>query len=197
MMNIMPDEKKKILIVDDDQFLRDMFVATFTEAGFDVTSAADGQEAWDKLGVGYKPDIVMTGILMPRMSGFELLRNMQADPKLAPIPVAIFSHRGREEDKKTAKDLNADDFIIQGSVPLVEVVRRIRALTGDVHTYRVYLKRFHDDAETFLQTLAAQGKVDLADLKDDTCFLELTPLKENGQFSVKVTTRPKTILGSD
>ena len=193
----MPDpEKKKILIVDDDQFLRDMLAATFTEAGFATASAADGQEAWDKLGVGYKPDVLLTGILMPRMSGFDLIRKMQGDPKLAPIPVAVFSHRGREEDKQTARELNADDFIIQGSVPLVEIVRRVRALAGDVRTYRIYLKRFHDDAEALLQTLAAQGKVDLAELKDDACFLELTPQKENGTFSVKVVTQPKTILGS-
>ncbi len=192
----MPEpEKKKLLIVDDDQFLRDMMAAAFEQDGFAVTVAADGQEAWDKLGAGYVPDVVLTGILMPRMSGFDLVRNMQAEKKLAPIPVAIFSHRGRDEDKKTARDLSADDFIIQGLVPLTEIVRRVRALTGDVRSYRIYLKRFHDDAEALLQTLAAQGKVDLTELKDDTCFVELAPQKEGG-FAVKVVTQPKTILGS-
>jgi CheY-like chemotaxis protein len=189
-------EKKKLLIVDDDQFLRDMMAAAFAEAGFAVTPAGDGQEAWDRLGAGYVPDVVLTGILMPRMSGFDLVRKMQSDQKLAPIPVAVFSHRGRDEDRQTAKELSVDEFIIQGSVPLVEIVRRVRALTGDVRTYRIYLKRFHDDAEFLLQTLAAQGKIDLAELKDDTCFLELTPQQENATFSVKVVTQPKTILGS-
>ena len=82
------------------------------EKSFEVLTAHDGQEAWEIIVSGNTPDIVFTGITMPRLTGFELIAKLQSDPKLANIPVAINSHRGRSEDQKLAKEMNVDDFII-------------------------------------------------------------------------------------
>jgi CheY-like chemotaxis protein len=183
----MGESQKKILIVDDDQFLRDMVAAAFRKGGFEVTEDPDGQAAWERVAGGYRPDVVLTGILMPRMTGFDLIRKMQEDTALAAIPVAVFSHRGRDEDRKTAQDLNADEFIVQGIVPLAEVVRRVKNIAGEAPTYRIYLKRFHDDAEELVQTLDVQQHTEFGTMKNETFFLELTPLTEPGHFTVRLT----------
>jgi CheY-like chemotaxis protein len=178
---------KKILIVDDDNFLLSIFSASFKAEGFEVRTASNGQEAWDIIESGFIPDIVFTGIIMPRMSGFDLIRKMQADPKLAPIPVAISSHRGREEDKKTARELGVDDFLIQGVVPVVEIIRRIECLLGIYKTYHIKLVRNTADSEALIDLLNKQQQTSLGFAGGKDLYLEFTPKKETGEFSVKLT----------
>jgi len=177
---------KKILIVDDEQYLLSVYASKFKEEGFDVTTAIDGQAAWDLIQGGYIPDVMFTGILMPRMSGFDVIRKMQADPKLASIPVAISSHRGRQEDKVTAKELGVDDFLIQGLVTLNEVVRRIQRLLGVVQSYKVSIERNKDDGESLINFLEMQ-EMDLATADaNKRIVLQLEPQGEKGAFKVKI-----------
>src|SRR3989344_9674384 len=101
----MADENnKKILIVDDDDFLLGVYAKNFRDERFEVLTAHDGEEALEIINAGNIPDVIFTGITMPKMTGFELVAKLQADPKLANIPVAINSHRGRPEDEKLAKE---------------------------------------------------------------------------------------------
>lgn len=177
---------KKILIVDDEQYLLSVYAAKFKEEGFDVATAIDGQAAWELLQGGYVPDVMFTGILMPRMSGFDLIRKMQADARLASIPVAISSHRGRQEDKVTAKELGVDDFLIQGLVSLNEVVRRIRRLLGAVQSYKVALERGKEDGDSLINFLEMQT-MDLATADaNKKILLELEPQQEKGMFKVTI-----------
>ena len=177
---------KKILIVDDDSYLLGFYAAKFKDEGFGVTTAEDGQEAWDLIAGGYRPDVMFTGILMPRMTGFDLIRKMQAEAELAKIPVAISSHRGRPEDKATAKELGVDDFLIQGLVPLNEVVRRIQRLLGVEHSYRLQLVPGKFDADTLVAFLEKQDLSSSAGDADKQFFLELEPLSEKGTFLAKL-----------
>lgn len=188
----MPTLGKKILIVDDDNFLLQIYASSFKAEGFDVVAASDGQEAWDIIQSGNVPDVVFTGILMPRMTGFDLIRKMQADPKLAPIPVAISSHRGREEDKKTSKELNVDDFLIQGFVPVVEVVRRVEYLLGVYKVYRIKLNRTEEDTEALIDLLNKQQQTSLGYMGGGDLYLVFTPKKETGEFNVELTDKKTT-----
>jgi DNA-binding response OmpR family regulator len=187
----MPSLGKKILIVDDDSFLLQIYTSSFKAEGFDVSIANDGEEAWDIIQNGNVPDIVFTGIIMPRMTGFDLVRKMQADPKLAPIPVAISSHRGREEDKKTAKELNVDDFLFQGSVTVAEVIRRIELLLGIYKLYHVKVHRGEADTDAFIDLLDRQQQTSLGFMSNKDLYLELKPKKEGGDFDVKLTDKPQ------
>lgn len=180
------DAKKKILIVDDDAYLLNAYAAKFKEEGFDVTTATDGQAAWDLIQKGYAPDVMFTGILMPRMSGFDLVQKMQADPKLAAIPVAISSHRGRQEDRVTAKKLGVDDFLAQGLVPLNEVVRRIRLLLGDRRSYFIELERHKYDVEALVSLLDKQRLSFFGSEINKRLFLELEADQEKGVFKVQL-----------
>ncbi|MDO8443641.1 MAG: response regulator [Candidatus Azambacteria bacterium] len=177
---------KKILIVDDDEFLLGIYAKNFKDEGFEVSIARDGQEAWEIISGGNVPDIVFTGIVMPRMTGFELIAKMQANPDLSKIPTAINSHRGRPEDRELAQEMAVDDFIIQGFTTPAEVVRRIKMLLGIQNVYKITIDADKYDGQMFINLLNKQqgATCDPADGKE--IFLEIKPKTEKGEFKVDI-----------
>ncbi|MFH1392846.1 MAG: response regulator [Patescibacteria group bacterium] len=177
---------KKILIVDDDEFLLGIYAKNFKDEGFDVSTARDGEEAWEIISGGNIPDVVFTGIIMPRMSGFELIAKMQANPDLSRIPTAMNSHRGRPEDKILAQEMAVDDFIVQGFTTPAEVVRRIKMLLGIQNIYKIAITADKYDGQIFINLLnKQQGAVcDSADSKE--IFLEVEPKIEKGEFKINI-----------
>lgn len=178
---------KKILIVDDDEFLLGIYAKNFRNDGFDVLTAHNGEEAWDIVSSGNIIDVIFTGITMPKMTGFELIAKLQADPKLANIPVAINSHRGRPEDEKLAKEMGVDDFIIQGTTTPIEAVRRIKLLLGIQHVYKITLMPNRDDATALIDFLNKQQNNNCDPSGNKEIFLELEPKPEKGEFKVKIS----------
>ncbi|MCA9364485.1 MAG: response regulator [Candidatus Moranbacteria bacterium] len=123
-------KKDKILIIDDDVETREMYSEVFTSANYEVIEASDGVEGLDNA-TKELPDIIFTGIIMPRMDGFTMIEALRKNTPTAKIPVVINSHLAREEDQRRAQDLNVDDFIVRDLTPPREVVERISAiLTG-------------------------------------------------------------------
>jgi PleD family two-component response regulator len=125
----MIDKQSKILIVDDDDTIRNMYVAVFHKEGFQIMEAVDGLEGLDKA-MKEKPDIIFTGIIMPRMDGFALVSELKKKVETAGIPVVMNSHMGRKEDQDRAKELGVKDFLVQGMVTPKFVVERIKSLLG-------------------------------------------------------------------
>lgn len=133
----MVEEKKyKILIVDDDNFIRGMYADLFKKENFIVLEATTGLEALN-LVEKENPDIIFTGIIMPQMTGFELMESLRRNIKTAGIPVAVSSHLGRFEDQKKAFELGAKDFIFRGEVTPAEAVMRIKNILGQKIIYKV------------------------------------------------------------
>jgi PleD family two-component response regulator len=120
-------KKIKILIIDDDDATREMYSEVFRKADFDVLAAKDGLEGMD-VATKELPDVIFTGIIMPRMDGFSLMENLKKNVATVNIPVVISSHLGREEDQEKAKLLGVKDFIIRGMVSPIEVVERVSDL---------------------------------------------------------------------
>lgn len=182
---------KKILIVDDDDFLLGIYAKNFRDEGFEVLTAHDGEEAWDMINAGNIPDVVFTGITMPRMTGFELIAKMQADSNLAKIPVAINSHRGRPEDEKLAKQMAVDDFIIQGLTTPVEVVRRVKLLLGIQNVYKVAIIPNKNDAPALINFLNKQQGANCDPIDGKEIFLEIEQGTEKGEFKIKISCNGK------
>jgi CheY-like chemotaxis protein len=80
-----------VLIVEDDEDLRDMMAQMLTIEGFDATAVANGREALDYLRRAIKPHVILLDLMMPVMDGWEFRRRQQADPELAPVPVIVLS----------------------------------------------------------------------------------------------------------
>ncbi len=177
---------KKILIVDDDEFLLGIYAKNFKDEGFEVLIARDGQEAWEIIGSGNIPDVVFTGIVMPRMTGFELIAKMQTDSNLSKIPVAINSHRGRPEDKKLAQEMAVDDFIIQGFTTPAEVVRRIKILLGVQNIYKIAIATDKYDGQLFINLLSKQQGAICDPIDNKEVFLEIEPKTEKGEFKIDI-----------
>ena len=118
-------QNKKILIVDDDSFLLDMYALKFTQSGFEVTTGLGALPALEKLRAGYMPDLILLDIVMPGMDGFEFLGKMK-DEKLAPTAVKIIlSNRGAETDVKRGTELGASGYIVKASTTPSEVLTHV------------------------------------------------------------------------
>lgn len=182
----MENLNKKILIVDDDEILLGIYAKNFRDEGFEVLTAHDGQEAWEIIKGGNIPDVVFTGIIMPRLTGFELIAKMQADSDLAKIPVAINSHRGRPEDERLAKQMAVDDFIIQGTTTPAEAVRRVKLLVGIQSVYKVVIAPDKYDGAAFINFLNKQQDAVCEPTGDKEIFLEIEPRTEKGEFKINI-----------
>lgn len=123
----MENKKLKILIVDDDRNLLELYAEIFQNSNFDVLQAGDGLEGLD-IATKSLPDVIFTGIVMPRMDGFSMIEALQKTVMTSSIPVVISSHMGREEDKTRATALGVKDFIIRDTTRPIEVVERINSL---------------------------------------------------------------------
>ena len=119
------DKKYRILIIDDDAFLLDMYALKFSQKNFDVTTAPGTMEALEKLRGGLTPDIVLVDLVMPTMDGFEFLEQIKKD-ELAPSALKIIlSNLGQQEDIDRGLALGAAGYIIKASATPSEVVDKV------------------------------------------------------------------------
>ena len=118
-------EQKKILIVDDDTFLLDMYALKFSQSGFTVTSALGAMPALEKLRGGFIPDILVTDIVMPVVDGFEMLEKMKQENLAQTSVKVILSNRGQESDIKRGAELGVSGYIVKASTTPSEVVAQV------------------------------------------------------------------------
>jgi DNA-binding response OmpR family regulator len=115
-----------ILVVDDDPDVRATIRGILDKAGYQVRTAADGQEALDL--ISYQtPSAVILDIIMPEMDGIEVCRRIRADPFLGKIPILFLTAKGRPEDVVRGLDAGGDDYLTK-PFEIIEIPARIRAL---------------------------------------------------------------------
>lgn len=115
----------KILIVEDDKFLRDLLEAKLIKENFPISIAIDGEEGLRKAR-DEKPDLVLLDLILPGMNGFEILKNMKENPETVNIKVIILSNLGQEEEVEKAMALGATDYLIKAHFTLEEIVEKIK-----------------------------------------------------------------------
>jgi CheY-like chemotaxis protein len=129
---------KKIVVADDDFRQRVLYVDLFRQNGFEVMPAEDGLDAWEQI-QKTKPDLVFTGILMPRMTGFELIENLRKNTSTNLLPIIIFSHLGREEDREKAKKLGIA-FMVKGYDSPAKILEIVQGLVNPSSSIRAVPK---------------------------------------------------------
>ena len=121
----METEPKKILIVDDDSFLLDIYALKFSKSNFNVSTALGPEQALEKLRGGLVPEIILLDIMMPVMDGFELLAKMREE-KISSDSIIIFlSNRGQPSDITQAETLGASGYIVKASSTPSEVIDKV------------------------------------------------------------------------
>jgi two-component system alkaline phosphatase synthesis response regulator PhoP len=122
--------EKKVLIIEDDRFLSSLMKARLDKEGFKVTQAFDGEEAANLLHQG-RPDLIVMDLIMPKVSGFELLENLSVDPQMTQIPIMILSNLGQESDIEKVKRLGAAKYFVKVKTSIDELVGHVKEMIGE------------------------------------------------------------------
>ena len=118
--------KKKILVVDDEPYILRSLTFVLSRAGYDVCSATNGEEAVAAVRDS-KPDLMFLDVMMPKMNGYEVCREIKSDPTLSDIHVIMLTAKGQEADREKGLSLGADEFITKPFSP-AQVVARVKEL---------------------------------------------------------------------
>jgi len=115
----------KILVIEDDKFLRELISQKLLKEGYDIVDAIDGEK-----GIEYakkeKPDLILLDLILPGIDGFETLAKIKADPKISKIPVIILSNLGQETDIQKGLEMGEVDYLIKAHFTPTEIVEKIR-----------------------------------------------------------------------
>jgi CheY-like chemotaxis protein len=120
---------QKIVIAEDEPILLKALNLELLDAGYEVLSATTGQAALDII-TKEKPALALLDILMPELTGFEVLQKLQKDPVLKKIPVIILSNLGQDEEVKKGLALGAKDYYIKASTDLETITKKVKELIG-------------------------------------------------------------------
>ena len=115
----------KVLIVEDDPILRNMYSVKFTKAGHEVQSADNGEEGL-KLMRSFRPDLVLMDLMMPVMDGFTALTRAKEDQEIKAIPIVILTNLSQAEDAEKTLKCGAADFIVKSNLTPSEVLEKVK-----------------------------------------------------------------------
>lgn len=121
----MPNEKKKILIIEDDIFLRELISRKLALEGYDIKQASDGENGLKEL-KKQAPDLVLLDLILPGIDGFEVLMRVKKNSELAHIPVIILSNLGQREDIEKGLKLGAVDYLIKAHFTPREIIEKVK-----------------------------------------------------------------------
>ena len=120
---------KRILIVDDEVQLVEMVKMRLEAAGYEVISAYDGQDGFDKAKKN-KPDLIILDLMLPKMDGYKICGLLKNDARYSKIPIIMFTARVQEEDVRLGKDLGAEEYVTKPFDPKI-LLSKIKELIGE------------------------------------------------------------------
>ncbi len=123
------DVKKKILLVEDDKALADVYLSRLQLEGFDVKHVLNGEDALSAA-LEYKPDLIVLDVMMPKISGFDVLDILRNTPETMNSRIIILTALSQVKDKETAEKLGADDYLVKSQVVIGDVIERIKYHLG-------------------------------------------------------------------
>ncbi len=119
------EKKEKVLIIDDDKFLLNMYAVKFKNHGFEVETALSGAEALSQLQNDKAPDIIILDLIMPGMDGYEFMAKIREQKLAAKATMIILTNQGQPEDIEKAKKYNIQGYIVKASTIPSEVLEEV------------------------------------------------------------------------
>ena len=118
---------QKILVIEDDTFLRELIVQKLLKEGYEIVEAVEGEDGIKKV-TEENPDIILLDIILPGIDGFEVLKKIKEDEKVKDIPVIILSNLGQQDDIDKGIKLGAKDYLIKAEFTPGEIVEKVRGV---------------------------------------------------------------------
>lgn len=119
----------KIMVVEDDQSLREIYSIRLTAEGFEIVSAGDGEEAL-ALAVKEKPDLILSDVMMPKISGFDMLDILRQTPETKNIKVIMMTALSSEDQRRRGEGLGADKYLVKSQVGIEDVIAAVHEVLG-------------------------------------------------------------------
>ena len=178
-----------ILLVEDDPLFQRTYNAHLLEEGYVVRLASDGEQALQEIEAS-PPDLVLLDLLLPRLSGYDVLARIRADPRLAELPVIVLTNKGEREDIARAMKLGATDYFIKFTARPREVLWKLRQViakkAGQPAPMRVALREKELDAEVLAEAAGKPHDLHCAEC-GGRLVLELLPRSEvPGTFEARL-----------
>lgn len=127
----MSDSKPKILVVEDEDFLRKMYQVGLEKEGLEVVTASDGEQALEVCG-REEPDLILLDLVLPKKTGFEVLATLKEDEHTKDIPVVVLSGLAQKKDVHSALEAGAEDYFIKTEQTVKDIAENIKkVLRGD------------------------------------------------------------------
>ncbi|NUM25531.1 MAG: response regulator [Candidatus Buchananbacteria bacterium] len=123
-------KSKTILLVEDDEFLAELYATKLSLEGYEVFLANDGEKGF-KMAKEKKPDLILLDIILPKMDGFEVLSKIKSDKEIKNIPVVLLTNLSQKDEVKRGLDLGASDYLIKAHFMPSEVVKKINQAIGE------------------------------------------------------------------
>ena len=120
----------KIMVVEDDASLREIYSIRITAEGYEVVSAGDGEEAL-AVAVREKPDLILADVMMPKISGFDMLDILRSTPEIANIKVVMMTALSGENQRERGERLGADRYLVKSQIGIEDMVNTIHEVLGD------------------------------------------------------------------
>lgn len=121
---------KKILFIEDEETLQNTFKDILKQGNYEMLSSLDGENGL-KIAKSKKPDLILLDLILPRMHGFEVLKELKKDSETKDIPVVILTNLEGTEEVEKALELGATTYLIKTSYSLEEVIKKIKKIIGD------------------------------------------------------------------
>jgi DNA-binding response OmpR family regulator len=120
---------KKILLVEDDDALASVYQTRLQAEGFDTQRVPNGEDALASA-LSYKPDLILLDVMMPKVSGFDVLDILRNTPETTNVKVIMLTALSQDADKQRAESLGVDDYLVKSQVVIADVVDRIKQHLG-------------------------------------------------------------------
>lgn len=121
--------RRKILLVEDDDGLANVYVTRLQAEDFDIRRVPNGEDAL-AAALEYKPDLVLLDVMMPKVSGFDVLDILRNTPEVGNVKVIMLTALGQDSDRERAEALGVDDYLVKSQVVISDVIEKIRYHLG-------------------------------------------------------------------
>ena len=123
----------KIMLVEDDKSLREIYSIRLVAEGYDIISAGDGEEAL-ALAVQEKPDLIIADVMMPKISGFDMLDILRSQPETQNIKVIMMTALSSDDQRQRGEALGAERYLVKSQVGIEDVINTVHEVLGDAQT---------------------------------------------------------------